>query len=70
MPTYRVVYKNRSPAPGIKVSVSFGGGGMKTGLTDKNGYVTISGSSSNGKIYIDGKERHHGSLASNMEFML
>ncbi len=69
MPTYRVVYSNGSPASGVKVAVSFNGGGMKNGRTDRNGYVTISGSNTYGKIFVDGKERHNGNLMSNLEFI-
>lgn len=69
MPTYRVVYSSGLPASGIKVAISFNGGGMKDGRTDRNGNVTISGSGTSGKIFIDGRERHNGNLMSNMEFV-
>lgn len=69
MPTYRVVYCGGSPASGVKVAVSFNGGGIKNGRTDRNGYISISGSSTHGKIYVDGRERHNGNLMSNFEFV-
>ena len=69
MPTYRVVYRDRSPAAGVKVAVSFNGGGMKEGRTDGNGYVSISGSSTSGKIFVAGKEMHHGNLMASLEFV-
>lgn len=69
MATYRVIYSNGSPASGVKVAVSFNNGGIKDGRTGRNGYITISGSSTTGKIYIDGRERHNGSLISNMDFV-
>lgn len=69
MATYRVIHSNGSPASGVKVAVSFNGGGMKDGRTDRNGYVTLSGSSTSGKIYVDGRERYNGNLTSNLEFL-
>ncbi|WP_133511891.1 hypothetical protein [Candidatus Thiosymbion oneisti] len=62
MPTFKVVYPDGSVAKNTKVNVSFDGGGMKSGITDTRGYVTISGSSTHGKIYVRGREVHHGSL--------
>jgi hypothetical protein len=71
MATYRVVYQGSgSPASGIKVGVSFNGGGIKDGRTDKNGYVTISGSGITGKIFVNGREVHNGNLMHNFEFMI
>ena len=69
MPTYRVIHPNNSPAPNVKVMISYKQGGTKDGRTDRNGYISLSGSSAHGKIYVDGRKGHEGSLMSNMEFI-
>lgn len=70
MPTYQVVHKSGSPAAGIKVAVSFVGGALKEGRTDRNGYVSLSGSNTTGKVFVDGKERYSGNLSSTIEFVI
>lgn len=62
MPSFKVVYGDGSVAKQTKVEISFDGGGMATGFTDNQGYVSISGSSNSGKIYVSGREVHRGSL--------
>ncbi|NEW60329.1 hypothetical protein GSY74_03450 [Sulfurovum sp. bin170] len=62
MAQFRIVYQDGSVAKNTKVQVSFNGGGMKTGFTDSRGDVTISGSSTYGKIFVRGREVHSGSL--------
>lgn len=62
MPSFKVVHPDGSAAKRTKVTVSFDGGGMADGITDDRGYVSISGSNSNGKIFVGGREVHRGSL--------
>lgn len=63
MPSFRVLYSDGSIAKNTKVSISFNGGGMVDGFTDSQGYVSLSGSSNNGKIYVSGKQVWDGSLS-------
>lgn len=62
MPRIQVVYADGKPASGKKVDVSVDGGGMNSGQTDKNGYVTISTSGTNGKIFVNGFKEWDGPL--------
>ena len=57
-------------ASGVKVSIAFNGGGMKDARTDRDGKVVISGSSTHGKIFVNGTERHNGSLNGTFEYPL
>lgn len=62
MPSFRVLYGDGSIAKRTKVSISVDGGGMAYGFTDDRGYVTISTSKSYGKIIVNGRTVHQGSL--------
>lgn len=62
MPSFRVVYSDGSVAKRTKVSISFDGGAMVDGFTDDRGYGSISGSNTYGKIFVNGREVHRGSL--------
>ena len=62
MASFKVVYGDGSIAKNTKVSISVEGGGMAYGFTDDRGYVTISTSSTYGKIIVNGKTVHQGSL--------
>ena len=62
MPSFKVVHPDGSAARRTKVSISFDGGAMADGITDDRGYVSISGSSTTGKIYVMGREVRRGSL--------
>lgn len=59
-----------SPMAGIKVAISFSGGAMKDDRTDRRGSVTINGSSNSGRIFVNGRERHSGSVAGSFEFIV
>ncbi len=63
-----VRHRDGSAAQGAKVAISFNGGGMKDSRTDRDGKVVISGSSTYGKIFVNGTERHNGSLSGTFEF--
>ena len=62
MASFKVVFPDGSLARNTKISISFDGGGMKDGFTDGRGWVSISGSSTYGKIYARGQLVHQGSL--------
>ncbi|NWH06846.1 hypothetical protein [Desulfobacter latus] len=62
MASFRVVYRDGSVAKNKKVTISVDGGGMAEGFTDSRGYVTIGTSGTYGKIFINGKTVHNGSL--------
>jgi hypothetical protein len=62
MPSFKVVHPDGSAAKRTKVSISFDGGAMADGFTDDRGYVSISGSNNSGKIFVNGREVHRGSL--------
>lgn len=62
MATFRVLYSDGSTAKNTKVTISVDGGGMAEGFTDDRGYVTISTSSTYGKIIVNGSTVHQGSL--------
>jgi len=62
MPSFKVVHPDGSAAKRTKVSISLDGGGMADGFTDDRGYVSISGSNTSGKIFVNGREVHRGSL--------
>jgi len=57
-----VKYKDGSIAKSTAISVSVDGGGVASGVTDSQGYVSINTSGSNGKIIINGRTVHQGSL--------
>jgi hypothetical protein len=63
MASFRVVYPDNSAAANTKVSISVDGGGMATGFTDGRGYVSISTSGTYGKIIVNGRTVHQGSLS-------
>lgn len=65
-----VRHRDGGAARGTKVAVSFNGGGMKDDRTDRDGKVVISGSSTHGKIFVNGTERHNGSIQGTFEFIL
>ncbi len=62
MPSFRVCYSDGSVAKNTKVTISVDNGGMAYGFTDARGYVTISTSGTYGKIIVNGKTCHQGSL--------
>lgn len=62
MASFRVLYGDGSVAKNTKVSISVQGGGMAYGFTDNRGYVSISTSGTYGKIIVNGKTVHQGSL--------
>lgn len=62
MASFRVVYNSGSPAAKTKVSISVDGGAMASGITDNQGYVSIRTSGTRGKIIVDGRTVHTGSL--------
>jgi len=59
---FKVVYADGSLAKKTKIAISVDGGGMAYGFTDNRGYVTISTSGTYGKIIINGRIVHKGSL--------
>ena len=65
MASFKVLYGDGSAASNTKVTISVDGvlsGGMAYGFTDSRGNVTISTSGSNGKIIVNGRTVHNGSL--------
>jgi hypothetical protein len=62
MATFKVLYSDGSIAKNKKVSISVDRGGMADGFTDNRGYASIPVSGTYGKIYVNGKEVHKGSL--------
>jgi hypothetical protein len=64
-----VVHPDGSAAKGARVAISFSGGATTEDRTDSKGKVVISGSSNQGKIYVNGTKRHDGSLSGPFEFV-
>lgn len=62
MASFKVRYGDGSIAKRTKVTVSVDRGGMVSGITDDRGYVTISTSGTYGKIIVNGRTVHNGSL--------
>ena len=62
MASFKVVYGDGSVAKNMKVTISFDGGGQKTGFTDNYGNVTISGSNTYGSIFVKGVQVYKGNL--------
>lgn len=63
MASFRVVHRgDGSPAANTKVSISVDGGGMADGITDSRGYVSIRTSGTRGKVIVNGRTEHVGSL--------
>ncbi|MES9856846.1 MAG: hypothetical protein ABW166_09625 [Sedimenticola sp.] len=62
MASFKVVFPDGSPAKNTKVDISFDNGGMASGITDSRGYVSVSGSSTYGKVFVRGRQVHSGSL--------
>lgn len=62
MASFRVMYGDGSVAKNTKVSIFVDGGGVSSGITDSRGYITISTSKTFGKIIINKKTVHQGSL--------
>lgn len=62
MASFRVIFPDGSVAKRKKVVISVSGGGMAEGFTDSQGYVSISTSNTSGKVIIDGRTCHEGSL--------
>jgi len=63
MASFKVLYADGSIARKTKVSISVRGGGVVSGVTDSRGYVSIPTSSSYGKVIINGRTVHSGSLS-------
>jgi hypothetical protein len=62
MASFKVLYADGSIAKNTKISISVKGGGMVYDITDSRGYVSISTSGTYGKIIINGRTVHDGSL--------
>ena len=62
MASFRVLYGDGSIAKNTKVSIEVDGGGMASGYTDDRGYATIPTSKTYGKIIVNGRTVHQGSL--------
>jgi hypothetical protein len=58
----RVNYSDGGVAKNAKISVSVDGGGMADGFTGNDGWAFIDTSGTRGKVYVNGKEVHHGDL--------
>ena len=62
MASFRVLHSDGSIARNTKVTISVDRGGMVNGITDLQGYVTISTSGNSGKIIVKGSTVYQGSL--------
>ena len=62
MASFKVLYSDGSIAKNTKVSISVDKGGVTSGFTDGRGYVSITTSGSYGKIIVNGRTVHNGSL--------
>lgn len=62
MASFRVLYSDNSIARNKKVVVSVNGGGVANGFTDSQGWVSIPTSGTYGKIIVNGRTVHKGSL--------
>lgn len=62
MASFKVVYGDGSLAKNTKVTISVDRGGVKSGITDSHGYVSITTSNTSGKIIVNGRTIHIGSL--------
>lgn len=62
MASFRVLYSDGTAAKNTKVSIVVDSGGMAYGFTDDRGYTTISTSGTYGKVIVNGKTIHQGSL--------
>ena len=62
MASFKVVYSDGSVAKNTKVSISVDNGGIVSGFTDNRGYVSIPTSGTYGKVIINGRTIHQGSL--------
>ena len=62
MASFRVLFSDGSVAGKKKVVISVAGGGMASGITDGQGYLTIPTSGNSGKIIINGSTQWDGSL--------
>lgn len=62
-------YKDCSIAKNTKVTISVNGGGMAHGFTDSRGHVSISTSGTSGKIIVNGRTVHEGSLTTSLVYI-
>lgn len=62
MACFKVLYRDGSMAKNTKVSIIVDGGGIANGFTDDRGYVTIPTSKTHGKVIVNGRTIHQGSL--------
>lgn len=71
MVTVKVISKNtRKPLEGKRVSVGFDGffrGVAKDQYTDNFGEVNFDNEPGNGKVYVDGREKHQGYLSGRVD---
>ena len=62
MTSFRVLHSDGSVAKHTNVSIVVDGGGVAHGFTDDRGHVTIPTSGTYGKVVINGRTVHQGSL--------
>lgn len=69
MASFQVKYEDGSIAKNTKCSISVDGGGMVYGFTDSQGHFSEGTSGTTGKIIVNGKTVHEGSLSINVVYI-